>query len=1054
MSSINRTNLTAGEQAASGMILQLANGRIQACSKAAEEILGLSRQDIQAQLWHSERWQFLTDSGATIHPARIALETGQANQQIGAYQKQGETVWMSIDAQPLFGDDETAPNAVVITLNVLSEVEPPCLETVSSVQGSIQQVAAQLKTLEQDINTQEQQLRLALESAGMIAFVWDISNDRVTQLYTPDSISARRIGTGVQTLQDKLNLIHPDDRSRFEQHLDVALRVTGQFDIEYRHRLPNGAISWVLDVGRVIYDDDRHPIKLVGIATDITQRKAIEDQLRYREAKLRSLINSNLVGIVLTDFKGNLYEVNTEYLRIIGYTRQEVLETPINWRDITPIEYLKFDDAAINRARNGQPITPYQKEYIRKDGSRISVLVCFSIVEHTDEGLVAAFVLDLSERKHLEAQFRQLADVMPQIVWVCNPNGDLTYVNQRWIEYTGLTLEQAQNRDVMNHLIHPDDLDRVYAEWSQAKQTEQPFQAEYRLRGASDGAYRWFLSRSMPIYDATGRVIEWYGTATDIDEQKATEDTLRQALKKLDLHIENTPLGVIEWNRDLRVMRWSKEAEKIFGWRADEVIGHRWGEWGNFVHCDDEAIVDDAVRRILSGKYPQQVTCNRNYTKDGRMIYSEWHDSVIVDHSGRLESVLSLVLDVTDRVELEQERDRILKQEQTARAQAETANRLKDEFLAVLSHELRTPMNPILGWARMMMTQSMSPQQMQTAIATIDRNARLQIQLIEDLLDVSRILQGKLTLNTHCVDLATVIRNAIETVQLAADAKHIAINVEILTDSSCISGDAGRLQQVVWNLLSNAVKFTPEGGRVTVKLEALRAKRNSVGTDSIRLHVIDTGKGIAADFLPYVFDYFRQEDGSTTRRFGGLGLGLAIVRHIVEMHGGSVAVDSAGENQGTTFTIDFPGLPQLTPSADPIAAPEFSEDVPLSGLRLLVVEDEEDSRDFIQVVLEMAGAQVMVAANAQTALPMLDAHEFDVLISDIGMPDLDGYEFLQAVRSLNSGQIRIPAIALTAYAGDANQQAALQAGFAVHLAKPVDPDELIRTIAQLRSQSV
>lgn len=394
-------------------------------------------------------------------------------------------------------------------------------------------------------------------------------------------------------------------------------------------------------------------------------------------------------------------------------------------------------------------------------------------------------------------------------------------------------------------------------------------------------------------------------------------------------------------------------------------------------------------------------------------------------------------------------RAQLYEAEKTARAQAETANRIKDEFLAVLSHELRTPLNPILGWAKLLRTRKFDEATRVRALETIERNAKLQTQLIGDLLDVSRILQGKVRLNLYAVDLKIAIAAALETVRLAAEAKSIEIKTVLSNDIGKVLGDADRLQQVMWNLLSNAVKFTPTEGRVEVRLE-------QVGLEA-QIQVIDTGKGIMLEFLPYVFDYFRQADAKTTRIFGGLGLGLAIVRHLVELHGGTVQAESLGEGKGATFTVRLPLLKnsELRVSSDEASQPELStDDTLLAGVKILLVDDQPDVREFFSFALEQYGATVTAVESASEALEILVQSKPDILLSDIGMPLMDGYMLLREVRKLPPEQGgQIPAIALTAYAGEINYNQAMAAGFQRHLPKPVDPADLASAIVNLIGQN-
>ncbi len=518
-----------------------------------------------------------------------------------------------------------------------------------------------------------------------------------------------------------------------------------------------------------------------------------------------------------------------------------------------------------------------------------------------------------------EERYRYLAEAIPQLVWTTKPNGECDYFNQNWCEYTGLTLEQSLGSGWLAAL-HPDDVQRADKVWSDAVKNSTIYNNEYRFKRAADGSYRWQLARGLPLKDEQGFVVKWFGTCTDIHEQK----------------------------------------------------------------------------QIL------------------------------------------------------EERAHLLELEQVARAKAETANRIKDEFLAVLSHELRTPLNAILGWSKLLQTRRLDETKTSEALATIERNATLQVQLIEDLLDISRILQGKLTLKITKINLKSTVLSALQTMQLAAETKLIEVNTVFEPGVGQIMGDSTRLQQVVWNLLSNAIKFTPRGGKVEVRLQE---------TDGYaQIIVSDTGKGISADFLPFVFDYFRQADSTSTRNFGGLGLGLAIVRNIIEMHGGIVKADSHGEGQGAIFTVSLPLLtdesPRLTDGPNYLAF-LATNSLPLNGIRVLVVDDDTDSRDFVAFVLEQDGAFVMAVSSADEALQALAEVKLDVLVSDISMPDMDGYMLIHEVRTRTPEQGgEIPAIALTAFARNNDYEKALKAGFQMHLSKPLNPEKLIAAIVKLMETKV
>lgn len=435
---------------------------------------------------------------------------------------------------------------------------------------------------------------------------------------------------------------------------------------------------------------------------------------------------------------------------------------------------------------------------------------------------------------------------------------------------------------------------------------------------------------------------------------------------------------------------------------------------------------------------------------------------------------LNLLQATADQVAVALERSNLLASLQQQTEQLRQANRVKDEFLAVLSHELRTPLNPILGWARLLQSRKHDEATVTRALEIIERNAKIQTQLIEDLLDVSRILQGKLSLHVAPVDLVPMIEAALETVQLAAEAKGIALQFMMTPFDAesleahptqpvefLVLGDAGRLQQIVWNLLSNAVKFTPAGGEVTIELnrveepppgssESIQGAVTQCLLPYTQIIVHDTGKGIQPNFLPYVFDYFRQADGSTTRTFGGLGLGLAIVRHLVELHGGTIEAASAGENQGATFTVKLPLFQaDRHPHYSQPPSPSLLLTSPLEGVKVLLVDDDRDALEFATFLLEQSGATVTATISAQAALEILSHTKLDILISDIAMPHQDGYMLLRQVRQLAAPHNQIPAIALTAYAREEDSRHAYDVGFQKHLAKPIEPTVLIAAVAEL-----
>jgi PAS domain S-box-containing protein len=494
------------------------------------------------------------------------------------------------------------------------------------------------------------------------------------------------------------------------------------------------------------------------------------------------------------------------------------------------------------------------------------------------------------------------------------------------------------------------------------------------------------------------------------------------------------------------ILSWNPAAQRIFGYTPDEAIGQsirliippdRWSE------------EDEVLARIGRGERVDHFETIRR-AKDGRLLNISLTVSPVKDRSGRVVGASKVARDITERKRAEEELERLLASEKESRRQAEEASRLKDEFLAVVSHELRSPLNAITGWASLLLMRNLDDQT-RHAIETILRNAQTQTQLIADLLDVSRIVTGQLRLSVRSFKLVPVIEAAVEVVRPGADAKSIRIETILDPAAGPVAGDPDRMQQIFWNLLSNAVKFTPKGGRIQVRLQRINSH--------VEVAVSDTGRGVDAKLLPFIFERFRQGDSSTTREYGGLGLGLAIVRHLVELHGGVVNAYSEGPGKGSEFIIQLPTMvsarapepaeERVHPSAG--VSVSLAGSVPaLVGLRVLVVDDERDAREIVAVILGEAGAEIATAASSREALERIEQWKPDILISDIGMPGESGYDLMRRVRALPADRGgRTPAIALTAYARTQDRLKILSAGFQMHVPKPIEPIELATVVASL-----
>lgn len=559
---------------------------------------------------------------------------------------------------------------------------------------------------------------------------------------------------------------------------------------------------------------------------------------------------------------------------------------------------------------------------------------------------------------------------------------------------------------------------------------------------------RWFSIAVDPVLNQYKAFIGAVYILVDITAQRQAEIALRASEERFRLLLDNVKdYGIFFLDQQGRITGWSLGAEYILGYHEAEILGESASCIFTPEDLEQGADKEELLKAVTEGRAEDE---RWHVRKDGSRFWASGFVTPLLDESGQLRGFCKILRDFTEQKRGEDERAHLLKREQEARSAAEAANRMKDEFLATLSHELRSPLNAMLGWTRLLNTRKFDEATTARAMETIERSAKSQAQLVEDLLDVSRIIQGKLHLNVRPLELAWVIEAALETVRPAADAKEIQLQTLLDPTTGPVAGDSDRLQQVIWNLLANAIKFTPKGGQVQVLLEGVNS--------SVEITVADTGKGISPEFVPYVFDRFRQADSSTTRTYSGLGLGLAIVRHLVELHGGTVHAESQGEGQGATFKVRLPLVKESKTreqqsQAGNITSVILSTSKPLpilDGVQILVVDDEADTREFLVAAIKMCGAEVIAVSSATEAIQVISQQKLDVLVSDIGMPGEDGYSLIRKIRKLPKEQGGdIPAVALTAYAREEDRMRSLSQGFQMHLSKPVEPEKLATVIASL-----
>jgi PAS domain S-box-containing protein len=661
----------------------------------------------------------------------------------------------------------------------------------------------------------------------------------------------------------------------------------------------------------------------------------------------------------------------------------------------------------------------------------------------------------LRNLRESEARLQLVANHAPVLITYCGADRTYRFANEPYAARFRMRPSELVGRPI-KEVLGPEAYDTI------EPYVEAVLRGE-RLEFETEIPYEQIGTRHMwvayaPEFDAAGSVSGFVSAILDVTERKRAEQRLRESEERFAKAFESSPLALtITSLQTGRLLEVNETFTRLSGYTREETVGRTTLELGLWAEpADREAELATVAQhgRIRDVEY-------RFRMKDGKELVGMLSAEQI--EIGGEPCALTVIEDVTERKRAEAERDQMLEREKTLRAEAEKANRLKDEFLATVSHELRTPLTAIIGWAHMLETDGIDQKTARHAVVVIRRNALQQQQIVEDILDVSRIITGKLMLASELVELTPVVQAALDTIAPAAEAKGLRLRSS-LDPEAAVTGDAARLQQIVWNLLANAVKFTPAGGEVRASVERLLTH--------VRVEVSDTGQGILPEFLPFAFDRFRQADMGTTRQHGGLGLGLSIVRQLVEAHGGSVRAYSAGEGQGSTFTVYLPLPVEAEPSApraeahaaqaqgaetheDPHATPAAGADAeeampPLVGMRVLAVDDDADTLEMLSLFLRRAGAEVASAASAAAALETLERFRPDVLVADIGMPEADGYELIRRVRALGAERGGLtPAVALTAYAGESDRARALRSGFQAYLPKPVEPDALINAVTNL-----
>ncbi|MGP1382156.1 MAG: PAS domain S-box protein [Thainema sp.] len=1038
-----------------GVIILDQHGQIAAANSAAEQILGLASGVLAQRVYNDPNWSITTLDGQPFPEEELPFtRVMQTRKPVYAVEHaishaDGTRKLLSINASPLFDTEGHLINVVASVSDITARKQAEV-----TLQESEERYRSVIETAAEGI---------VLQYADGTIFTCNVSAEQILGLTAAQMM-------GRTSLDPRWSAIH-EDGSPFpgEQHPAMITLQTGEPQSNQVMGVckPDGTLTWISINTRPLFQaHDPKPFAVVASFFDITDRKQAEterDQLiREQAARLEAEADQRRSAF--------LVEVSTALASSLDYeqTLQSVAQLAVPYfADWCSVDLLN-DDGSISRvavAHSDPEKVQFGWELAQRFSRHLDDGYGVSEVMKTGRSEIAIAITDEQLATIPNPEYLEILRGIGLKSCIVSPlqargrvMGGISFAfaeSNRHYSPADLTLAE----DLARRAAIAIDNARLYYTAQQAKQAAET---------AADRT-----ARLQAVTAALAESLTPEQVANVVVEQSVAALGAKAALVAL-VSPDRTELEIVQ-SIDCR-------PELIESWHKFPIDAD--APLAKAVRTGQPQWLETLADRVA--RYPHLATAYSHYNFESWMSLPLIVEGVSIggialgfaSYRHLSQADREFILALSRQCAQAISRAQLYEAERQARAEAEQANQVKDEFLAVLSHELRSPLNPILGWSRLLQTKHDNLDTLLRGLQTIERNAKLQTQLIEDLLDVSRILRGKLSLTVAPVDLKSTIDAAIETVRLAAEAKKIdlqftvvdfdsndhaldALDFKISNPHYHVSGDAARLQQVVWNLLSNAVKFTPDGGRVEVKLEqAFSPTQRAIALSShyayAQITVTDTGQGIKTEFLPYIFERFRQADSKTTRKFGGLGLGLAIVRQLVELHGGTVQVDSPGEGQGATFTVRLPLLSKqiARPIEEPYPLTPLSS-YPLLGVRILVVDDAPDTRELLMFVLEEAGASVSSVSSAIEALQWLATSngKIDVLISDIGMPEMDGYMLMRHLKAQFAEQDNstppFHAIALTAYAEEANQKQALAAGFQRYLSKPVDPNELIDEIASL-----
>lgn len=890
------------------------------------------------------------------------------------------------------------------------------------------------------------------------------------------------------------------------EEADILKRIRAGERVEHYETIRQRKDGSLVEVSLTVSPVKTPAGEIVGaskIARDISQSKRAAEQLRESRKMLSLAMSSSRMGAWSRDLATDEVYWSEELEALFGLPAGTFAGNLRGFRDYVYVEDKERIAAEVERAIAERRDYVIEFRFHHGDGS-LRWMEGRGQAVYTPEGAptkIYGIGIDITERKREELDRQFLLELGEKIRFGdFSPEKLLNEVTETTCKHLNasrclfIEVNEQENSGSVRHEYHKKGLSPVAGEYKISDYSRQTLEAirsgqiivnrnaelDPRTAEIYQTTYEPHDERayiSIPLFtDGRWKAVFWVSddkprewTAQETAfletvgerawlavEKLRNDEELKQSRERLQMAMDAA--GIYSWEMNLATgqIQWSSNLEQVLGFSLP---------------TDYEATVNDLVhpddRELIAQKIQQAINSGEKYASEFRLVNPETNEIVwvcgegvlVTDATNDQRRFVGITQNITERKKAEREREELLRREQTARREAEEASRLKDEFLATVSHELRTPLNAIMGWSQMLASGRFNSAEISRAVETIYRNAKSQAQLIEDILDVSRITTGKIRLEPRPVSLSPIIQMAVESLRPAIEAKNIRLRLQLDFEPRIINADPDRLQQVVWNLVSNAIKFTPEKGQVAIRLE----------TDDrqTKIVVTDTGKGISPEFLPFVFERFRQADGSSTRKHGGLGLGLAIVRHIVELHGGAVEAASSGEGAGTTFTVSLPlceaPLNKVrefdvsnSPNNETNGSP-FQTTVgyaTIENLKVLIVDDEKDTLDLLAAVLNQKGAEVKAKTSVRDALEVVSEWRPDVIVSDVAMPEEDGYSFIKKLRDLSPEQGgATPAIALTAYVGIKERAKVLESGFQMYVPKPVEPSELLAAIANFTSET-